>query len=271
MRFFFSDYIGDLSRKELSLCCFHILCHSGEGWITYDGKKHRFEKDDLLVIACPESVTAMDLSEDLTCTLFAAPSRFLQWLLPSNNYSIGGSVSLFRDPVISLSPENAERMTADLARLKLRSVDKDFRFYREQMGSLCLSMMYDIFEFHAIQGGGEVTTDRAAFLLSELTRLLAEGNSKTERSVSWYAAQLHVTPKHFSAVVKRLTGLPVTAHIDRATMPIIRQYLNDERYSLTQIADLMNFKALSHFSRYCKHLFGMSPSVYRGSLQPKKP
>ena len=49
----------------------------------------------------------------------------------------------------------------------------------------------------------------------------------------------------------------------------LKDYLNDERLSLTQIADLMNFTSLSYFSRYCTKHLGQSPSEYRLSLQPK--
>ena len=52
-------------------------------------------------------------------------------------------------------------------------------------------------------------------------------------------------------------------------MPILKKYLNDERLSLTQIADRMNFTSLSYFSRYCTKHLGRSPSEYRHSLQPK--
>ena len=91
---------------------------------------------------------------------FAADYKFLQNLLPSNNYSIGGSISLNQDPVVPLTEEQAARILED---------------------------------FH----------------------------------------------------------------------------LNDERLSLTQIADLMNFTSLSYFSRYCTKHPGQSPSEYRQSLQPK--
>ena len=52
-------------------------------------------------------------------------------------------------------------------------------------------------------------------------------------------------------------------------MPILKKYLNDERLSLTQRADRMNFTSLSYFSRYCTKHLGLSPSEYRRSLQPK--
>ena len=53
------------------------------------------------------------------------------------------------------------------------------------------------------------------------------------------------------------------------SIPILKDYLNDERLSLTQIAELMDFSSLSHFSRYCSKHLGQSPSDYRQSLQPK--
>ena len=50
---------------------------------------------------------------------------------------------------------------------------------------------------------------------------------------------------------------------------MLKDYLNDERLSLTQIADLMHFTSLSYFSRYCTKHLGQSPSEYSLSLQPK--
>ncbi|MBP5535932.1 MAG: AraC family transcriptional regulator, partial [Bacteroidales bacterium] len=95
------------------------------------------------------------------------------------------------------------------------------------------------------------------------------GISRTERDVSYYAERLNVSTKYLSATVKRVTGHSVSSFIDRATVPIMKKYLNDERLSLTQIADRMNFTSLSYFSRYCTKHLGQSPSDYRRSLQPK--
>ena len=98
--------------------------------------------------------------------------------------------------------------------------------------------------------------------------LLSTGISRTEREVSYYAERLNVSPKYLSATIKRVTGHSVTSYIDRFTVPILKDLLNNERLSLTQIADYMNFTSLSYFSRYCTKHLGMSPSEYRQSLQP---
>ena len=72
------------------------------------------------------------------------------------------------------------------------------------------------------------------------------------------------------ARVKNLAGHSVSSYIHRHTVPILKNYLGDERLSLTQIAELMDFSSLSHFSRYCSKHLGQSPSDYRQSLQPKR-
>lgn len=99
--------------------------------------------------------------------------------------------------------------------------------------------------------------------------LLSTGICRTEREMRYYAERLNVSPKYLSATVRRMTGHSVTSYIDRHAVPILKNLLNDERLSITQIAEMMNFKTLSYFSRYCKKQLGMSPQEYRKSLQPK--
>ena len=99
--------------------------------------------------------------------------------------------------------------------------------------------------------------------------MLSTGISRTEREVTYYAERLNVSPKYLSDTVKRVTGHSVSSYINRHTVPILKNYLGDERLSLTQIAELMDFSSLSHFSRYCTKHLGQSPSEYRQSLQPK--
>ena len=150
------------------------------------------------------------------------------------------------------------------------SVFSIFRLFLDSnlMGSLCLTMMYDIFDAHAQRESTDSHTDRTAYIVKQLMALLSTGISRTERDVSYYAERLNVSPKYLSATIKRVTGHSVTSYIDRHTVPILKDYLNDERLSLTQIAELMNFTTLSYFSRYCTKHLGQSPSEYRLSLQP---
>ena len=263
-----TDFLA-MNAPELSHTCMHLLCTAGEGSFVFNERCYHVVKNDLIVIPMPARVSNIAAHADMQVEWFAADYKFLQNLLPSNNYGIGGSISLNQDPVIKLTDEQASHLLADFHRLRDRMGDRHLLFYRELMGSLCLTMMYDIFEVHAQRDATDTHSDRTAYIVKQLMALLATGISRTERDVSDYAERLNVSPKYLSATVKRVTGHSVTSYIDRHTVPILKEYLNDERLSLTQIAELMNFASLSYFSRYCTKHLGQSPSEYRQSLQPK--
>ena len=267
--FMYSTNFLAMNAPELNDTCMHLLCTAGEGSFVFNERCYHVVKNDLVVIPMPARVSNLAAHADMQVEWFAADYKFLQNLLPSNNYSIGGSISLNQDPVIKLTDEQASHLLADFHRLRDRMDDRHLLFYRELMGSLCLTMMYDIFEAHAQRDTTDTHSDRTAYIVKQLMALLATGISRTERDVSYYAERLNVSPKYLSATVKRVTGHSVTSYIDRHTVPILKEYLNDERLSLTQIAELMNFASLSYFSRYCTKHLGQSPSEYRQSLQPK--
>ncbi len=259
-----------MNAPELSHTCMHLLCIAGEGSFVFNEQCYHIMKNDLVVIPMPNRIKNLAATPEMRVEWFAADYKFLQNLLPSNNYSIGGSISLNQDPVVPLTDEQAGHLLDDFHRLCDRMRDSDKQFYHELMGSLCLTMMYDIFEAHSQRDALDTHTDRTAYIVKQLMALLATGISRTERDVSYYAERLNVSPKYLSSTIKRVTGHTVTSYIDRHTVPILKEMLNDERLSLTQIAERMNFATLSYFSRYCTKHLGQSPSLYRQSLQPKK-
>ena len=263
-----TDFYG-LNARELRHTCMHMLCLAGEGSFVFNEHCYHITRNDLVVIPIPTKVKNLAAHADLQVEWFAADYKFLQNLLPSNNYSIGGSISLNQDPVIKLTEEQARLLLDDFHRLRDRMEDCHLQFYHELMGSLCLTMMYDIFEAHAQREAINSHTDRTAYIVKQLMALLSTGISRTEREVSYYAERLNVSPKYLSATIKRVTGHSVTSYIDRHTIPILKSFLDDERLSLTQISELMNFTTVSYFSRYCTKHLGQSPSEYRLSLQPK--
>lgn len=263
-----TDFYG-MNAKELHNTCMHLVCTAGEGSFVFNERCYHIMKNDLVVILRPDCVRNLAAPDNMRVEWFAADYKFLQSLLPSNNYGIGGSITLNQNPIIKLTDEQARHLLDDFHRLRDRMSERHLQFYRELMGSLCLTMMYDIFEPHAQRDSSGPHTERTAYIVKQLMTLLSTGISKTKRNVNYYAERLNVSPKYLSATIKRMTGNSVTSYIDRCTVPILKKYLNDERLSLTQIAERMNFTSLSYFSRYCTKHLGQSPSEYRQSLQPK--
>ena len=159
-----TDFYG-MNARELSHTCMHLLCMAGEGSFVFNEHCYHIVKNDLVVIPMPDRVSNLAAHADLQVEWFAADYKFLQNLLPSNNYSIGGSISLNQDPVIKLTDEQAQHLLDDFHRLRDRMNDGHFLFHRELMGSLCLTMMYDIFDAHAQRESTNSHTERTAYVV----------------------------------------------------------------------------------------------------------
>ena len=241
----------------------HLLCLSGEASFAYN--KHEFivRKNDALVISYPEDVVINNVGDDLNVVIVAAPAKYLYSLLPSVNYGVSGRISLYDDPVIPLSEEHARQLRRDFDNLIERIPDTSHTFYREIVGSLAVTMIYDIYYFHSLVHDTSATTDRRAYVVKELIKMLEKGVSLQHREVAYYAERLNVTPKYLTETTKRVTGNSVTFLIDRYTVPILKKLLDNPDLSISQITGQMCFSSLSYFSRYVTKHLGISPTKYR--------
>ena len=247
----------------------HLFCLDGEAWFVYDGRKFSISRNDVVIITKPQIISDSGQSDDLRVEIIAAPSNFLHNQLPANNFGIGGTISLFENPVIHLSDENTRILLDDMHAIRKRIDDTEHPFYRELIGSLALTMMYDLFAFHKQNRSSMYASDRSMYVVKELMAMLEAGTSKHYREVNYYAAQLNVTPKYLSDTVRRQTGHNVTYFIARHTLPIIKEYLNNPHLSIAQISDEMRFGNPASFTRYASRYLGISPKRYRASLMPK--
>lgn len=266
----YSTDIAIISLPRFNDWCVHLLCLSGKCNMTYNSRRLEFGKNCAVVIEYPSLVSDIVTSNDFEVEIILAPNSFLRSQLPANHYGVGGSIALFDNPVIPLSDIDSSILHKDLLRVSERLSETDNPFYAELMSSLILTMVYDLFAFHAKVAGKESASIHTTNLVSRLMPMLQSGRVKTFRSVTYYASQLNVTPKYLSDTVRRQTGQSVTQLINRHTVPLLVDYMKNTDLSLSQIAEEFNFSSLSYLSRYIKKLLGTTPKEYRASLQPKK-
>lgn len=86
-----------------------------------------------------------------------------------------------------------------------------------------------------------------------------------ERSVSFYASQLYISPKYLSLLVKEVTGRSAARWIDFFVIMEAKNLLRYSGKNVQQVAYALNFSNQSSFGKYFKHLTGMSPTEYQKS------
>lgn len=264
-RIIYSEKIEEINSPLFTDWCVHIICNEGHAMFLFNNRLVTIHKNDATVISHPKLISDISASGDLKIRFIAAPLKFIHRLLPANHYGIVGHISLYENPVIPLSPEDARRFNNDIEQLRLRHADTHHLFYDEMLGSLALTMIYDLFDFHAKIHGDNSPSERTANVVKRLLTHLENGRAKHYREVTYYAKELNVSPKYLSETVKRITGNSVMSLIDKYAVPILIDFLNNSDLSFTQICHEMNFSSLSYFSRYTRKHLGMSPSQYRNS------
>lgn len=261
----YSEEFGLINSPDFYAGVVHLICIAGEGSFCYNGTRFTLRPDSIAVITAPREVTDLECDQEFRCEYIVAPEEFLHSLLPSGNYSIIGQVSLFADPIIGGGREEAERFRNDIRNIASRAGDTSHLYYREMIGGLVRTMIYDLFDFHSRLNCNRLITDRVGYVTRRFFNMIQEGVPATHREPAFYARNLNVTVKYLSETIKRVSGDSVSWHINRAAAAVARRHLSEGILSVTQIAEEMNFSSVQYFSRYCTRHLGMSPSQIRAT------
>ena len=82
-------------------------------------------------------------------------------------------------------------------------------------------------------------------------------------SVSQYAEQVGVCPKHLTEVCKTITGKSVKQVLKERLLLEAKRYLRYSKLSIKEISDRLNFNDYGYFSRFFKQAAYKSPSDFR--------
>ena len=93
--------------------------------------------------------------------------------------------------------------------------------------------------------------------------LLTQQPVSARNTVRSLAERLHVSESTLSKRFKQETGMTAGAYLEQVLMRKACQLLLATDYSLSRIAEELDFTDQFYFSRSFKHYTGVPPSVYR--------
>lgn len=142
-------------------------------------------------------------------------------------------------------------------------------FTRNVARSLCASLIYQLLQFNyaRISRQAEKTEGaggRRQTYVQEFMRLV-HLNYLQQRSVSFYADKLHITPKYLTILVREFTGRSAAEWINDFVIIEAKNLLRFSGKNVQQVAYALNFSSQSAFGKYFKHLTGISPTDYQKS------
>lgn len=248
-----------------------ILLLSGSVEVEIDLERYHLDDNSLLLIhpSTLINVLGKDQREGEAYILFMSP-EFIREI--NINYSAFNMPVPFGkpSPILNLDDSQAALLTRYMSLLHEVMSRQSFpRIDISIASSLISAMIYQVAQFYY-----ELLTDnsprsnspggRPSNYVSEFIRLL-QIHYLQERSVSFYADKLFISPKYLSLLIKKATGRSASDWIDERVIMEARNMLRYSGKNIQQIAYMLNFPNQSSFGKYFKHITGMSPTEYQKS------
>lgn len=258
-----ADRLGIIKTDSKEDYLAHLLCLAGSCTYRFNEKDFELHAGDLSIVRKRKLIEKITPSDDFRCKIIYAKPGFIELCTPQSNYGIKGSLALFLNPVMHLTPEQQTVCRRDFEMLELRINDKEHRFYREILLNAMQTAILDFFDFHSrIYGDCNVSTQNAS-IMNRFLNMLENGTYREHREITYYADCLCVTSKYLSEVSKKVSGYAANYWINRYTILDITRLLRNKSLSFVQISDIFGFSSPAYFSRYVQQNLGVKPSDYR--------
>lgn len=238
-----------------------IVCHRGTSW----NERHTLEAHDVSVLLPHEIMNAKFTSEDFLHTLVILSPAFVEKL--KHAYPYPRYTAYHRDrPKTHLTDEQFEFVNNALN--ILRVITKMGSRYRTDMLLKQISILFNVLgEFHVANYPDEVMIEPHMKFFNRFYESLTEHYAESHE-VAFYAKMFDLTPKYFSALIKKETGVNAIKWISEYVIIQAKQLLRVHReYTVSQVSLALGFPDQSTFSRYFKKYTGMTPREYRDNTK----
>lgn len=248
-----------------------VACLKGKLKVTLNGLELTVQKNEVVVAFSGSMVDDCLMSPDFSGAVLCLSQKSLL------NQGLGCDLwdkvfQLKECPVISVKDGYIRLFSLYGALLREKAREKgETPYHKEIMFSIVKAALYELLS--SMDGGpiyGKGLVKQREVLFRRFVELLS-GSKVKQRSVTWYADQLCISPKYLSTVCKQVSGKTAFDWINEYVEADIRYWLKSSTKSIKEVANLLNFPNLSFFGKYCRMRCGVSPTELRRQLRGQQP
>ena len=248
-----------ISQMPAHRCHFHQICldHESDYKLGMDAQTRQITNDNLYFI--PKGTIMSWESDHVNLwkgyTIFFKPEFF-------SEYGIDTSENLFanlKPTVFTLKQEALHHLSAfceqmlEEQNLQIKGIKRVLRDWFSLFLQYC-DRYYKLSEETSLSYETKVK-----YKFQELLNF----NIEKEHSVSFYADALSVSPRHFTRLVKKVTGTSAKQMIQDKIIDVAKERLLNSELDVSQIAYGLGFNNSTQFTRVFKRITGTCPSKYR--------
>ncbi|MFT3993887.1 MAG: helix-turn-helix domain-containing protein [Dysgonomonas sp.] len=240
------------------------ICVKGKGHLKINFKEYYIEENTIITIMPHFMMELLDKTEDLMMEFLIFSVDFLIHLPSSSNFDI--SKLILQNPVLPVSDEEIQILLEFHSFIVKQYNRTDHPFRQEMAQSLLLALLTEVGAIYKVRGVKECSaqTSHKEELVHRFFKLLVLHHKK-ERSLSFYADQMCLTPKYLSTLLKSTTGRTAFMWINEITISSAQFLMKTTDLTILQISEELNFPNASFFGRFFKKHVKMTPVQYRDS------
>lgn len=214
-------------------------------------------KEQMIFITPPNSlIEVLELHPDSDFQVIVTENDFLpaiQGNIPTDLYGR-------HETVLALNDEEWKRSDSFFSLLWDSMLCTPFR--SEVAQHLVLALLNDLKYIHQKQTSITSHLSRQDEILRHFITLISE-HARQERTISFYADKLFLTPHYLSTVIRDASGQTVMQWINQAVIQEAKVLLKHSDLLIFQISDQLNFPNPSFFSKFFKRMTGLTPAEYQ--------
>lgn len=204
--------------------------------------------------------------EPVDAYILAFSPQFIQEINISFTAISGEVLISNRGPMLPLEEREVPLLLRYLSLIHTSMTDSlNVQLTKHLVSSLSSALFYQLMQllYKRVNITGTNAPRRSTYVSDFLK--LVQVYFTTERSVSFYASKLLISPKYLSMLVKEATGRSATRWIDHFVITEAKNLLRYSGKNVQQIAYELNFSTQSSFGKYFKTITGMSPTEFQKS------
>ena len=236
------------------------ICLEGQAELKVNLETYTISPD-CLITKPPNTINQWSyMSDDFkTLTVF-----FTKEFISTNNFIAVDNFNFFKSVARHIFPVTNLQSDGFKSSLQLikEKYDCPHPYRNEILRNLINCMLYEIAPVYDQHQVSNAVPTRGQMLVGEFKKLV-NAHSSTQRSVTFYADKLSISPKYLTEIVKEDTGKTAGESIAEIVILEAKILLQNPALTISQIADSLHFSDQSTFGKFFKKSTGFSPVAYK--------
>lgn len=242
-----------------------LLCLAGQMRVQINLQDFELRANDVLIVQEGTIGEYRGMSDDTRIAVIAFTSDYFQTALQIEA-TMSLQRKLYASPLYHLTDLAMEETMTIYRLMKAKIAETDNPFRKGALLGYTQVLTYNSYKYLLAADSDDEKTEAKNGRQQELYTQFMDEVRKSytqERSISYYADVLCVTPKYLSQVVRRVSGRFAGDWITDFVILEAKALLKSRKYTVQQIADMLNFANQSFFGKYFREKVGCSPTEYQ--------